>query len=367
MASSLPSDLQRVRAAYDHALFAPARINLLGDHVDYVGGTVLPMALEQGTWALVRPTTNDFVWAYSHNAGTGVRVGLDVADAGHVYTGWGRFVAGAVRVLQDDGVDCVGTDIELQGNIPASSLSSSAALTCLLLRALLDAAGARREPLAIARLGRRVEIEYIGVNCGLMDQAAVCLCPPDAVLEFDCGREVGQPLPLGDDVAVLVLGTGRARSLDASPYNERQQDARAAVQAGLSLQDLPATGGQRRERRARHVLSELARSRAGAAALRARDWARFGALMNASHASLRDDFEVSCAELDLMVELAQGSAGVWGARMSGGGFGGAAVALVERHAAASLARSIEAAYRQRSTFEPTVFEARSVGPLQVVS
>lgn len=341
---------------YDAWWFAPGRVNLLGEHIDYVGGTVLPMTLQYGTHALARPAREDVVSVTSLDRQDQVRVTLSNPAA----NGWGAFVAGAVRVLQEAGIEPRGTEIVVQGNLPAGGLSSSASLACVLLRALADVAGAAPAPLEIARWAQQIEHEYVGVHCGLMDQAAICLCAADAALAFDCERESWASLHLPPALAVLVLGTGVTRRLADSAYNERQAEARAAL-AGH-----PAAGprGERIRRRGRHVETEMQRVCDAMEAIEAGDYPALGRLMDASHVSLRDDFEVSCTELDAMVEIARDMPGVLGARMTGAGFGGAAVALAwAGHADAAL-DAIAQSYRERLGRKPSVFRARSFGPLQ---
>jgi galactokinase len=296
--------------------------------------------------------------------------------AGH----WGRFVFGAVGVLADVGIEIGGVDLLLAGDIPGSGLSSSASLAVGLLYALSECAGQPLAPLALAMLAQRVEHRYIGVQCGLMDQAVIALAQPECALWFDCADHRHRAIALAPDApAVVVINTALERKLVHSAYNERLAETRTAAQqlgvvhAALARLD-PRAWRERAHlivdatvlRRARHVVAEGARVAQAVEAMERGDWPAVGALFNASHASLRDDFAVSCAHLDALAALCCDSKGCFGARMTGAGFGGSVVALVDRPCVASLTERVTAAYQARFEVNPPWFIARSRGGMREI-
>lgn len=349
--------------------WAPGRVNLIGDHVDYCGGRVLPMPIQYGTTVAIADGSAGRTRAASLDRPEALA--FDPQDAPALPPGhWGRFIVGACAVAQQSGMRA-DVDILVSGDVPASGLSSSASLSVALLFALARLRNVRLDGLALARAAQRIEHEFVGVPCGLMDQVVIALGVPGAALLFDCAEGTTRAVPIPPDgPEILVFDTGRRRALAESGYATRHAEtARVAATLGIEPQrlaraPLAAVDGiadTSLARRARHVVTEQARVDAAAAAFAARDWRCLGNLFDASHASLRDDFEVSCAELDLAASLLQQDPACFGARMTGGGFGGAVVALVQRGGAAAVAARVAPAYTRASGLEGRAFVATSLG------
>lgn len=339
---------------------APGRVNLVGEHVDYNDGLVLPLAIDRAVLVAAAPRA-DGLLAWHGTDGSVQRADARQATAAGTPVAPAQSVA---RALRSRGVAVPGADFAVGGDLPAGAgLSSSAALHVGLAVALAHLAGRTLAPRELAQLGQEVEQELTGVRCGLMDPFACAAGRAGHALLIDCRSQECEPVALPAGVAVLVLDTGVRRRLADSEYNARRAACERAVTAlarhdprvrALRDADVPALARVREEldattfRRALHVLEELPRPAALAAALRAGDLVAAGRLLDESHASLRDLYEVSCPELDILVALACAREGVWGARLTGAGFGGCAVALADARRAEHLAHEIEARYRERS-------------------
>ena len=310
----------RVRA------WAPGRVNLIGDHTDYTGGFVLPMAVNMGTTIEGERGGDRVVLQSADEAGT-VDLPLDVTDPSTVDPAWGRFIAGAIVELRP----AAGLRGEVRTTLPVGAgLSSSSALVVAAVLSL----GFDGSAVDLARACQRAEIAATAVRGGIMDQLTAASAIEGHALLIDCTSLDVTPVPLPADVEVVVVHSGQRRTLAATAYSERraQCDEAAAVVGPLrsvTVADLTAIKDGVVRRRARHVLSENARVLAMADALRAGELAGAGALMTESHASLRDDFEVSTPVLDALVERLVATPGVHGARLTGAGFGGCVVALAE--------------------------------------
>ena len=303
--------------------FAPGRVNLIGDHTDYSGGLVCPMAIDLGTTVVFAPG-GDVVELTSGVDPEPAVVPIDLADPSTVEPAWARYVAGVVAALRPD----TGGRGEVMTTLPVGAgLSSSAALEVAVALAL----GARLDDkLALAELCQGAEQRASGVPCGIMDQLASVAGVAGSALLIDCTSLRWEPVPLPDGVEVVVVNSGESRALATSAYAERRASVEEAARLlGQPLREAPtgALDDPLLRRRARHVVTENARVLAFAAALRAGDLAAAGELMLASHASLRDDFEVSTPILDALVARLSNTPGVWGARLTGAGFGGCVVAL----------------------------------------
>jgi galactokinase len=308
---------------------APGRVNLIGDHTDHMGGPVLPMAIQLGT-TVEGVRTGTSIELASDRIDGEVRVDLPVTDPARMSPDWGRYVAGVALQLA--------TTVGLVGRVtsdlpPGAGLSSSAALEVATALALRDE-GAATDPLELARACQLAEQAATGVPCGIMDQLASIAGIEGHALLIDCTTLAVEPVPVPDHARVWVVHSGQERTLAGSAYGTRRAECeRAAAELG----PLPGADRAAVERladpvvraRARHVRSESARVHEFAAALRDEDLVRAGALMDASHRSLRDDFEVSTPVLDELVEHLRAIPGVHGARLTGAGFGGCAVALAE--------------------------------------
>jgi galactokinase len=343
---------------------APGRVNLMGDHTDYNEGFVLPAAIDRECVIAVEPRGDRRVVVRSADVDEAEQVvdvaadGADEPDA--VEPAWGRYVAGVVRVLADLGRTPVGMDAELASTVPlGSGLSSSAALEVACALALCHVARFELPPDLLALACQHAEHIATGVPSGIMDQL-VCLEGRDGVaLLLDCRSLEHEPVRLPPSLSVLAVHSGLPRTLVGSAYAERRAACEAAA-ARLGLRSLrDATPEQVVDDPfARHVVSENARVLETAAAIRADDLDRIGALYAASHASLRDDFRVSTPELDTLVRLLV-EEGALGTRLTGAGFGGCVVALVRREVAPGIAERAAQRYREETGREPRVFLCRA--------
>ncbi len=351
---------------------APGRVNLIGEHVDYCGGFVLPMAIERFTTIVAAPRTDAGpAVARLHSVVKGETVEIPLA-AGPILPlpGWAAYVTGVLAGFQARGLVPPPFDAVIDSSVPlGGGLSSSASLEVAVALLVARMANAAIAPLDLAVLCQQAEHDHAGVPCGVMDQCAAAASRAGHLLLLDCRSLAVEHVPFArNDVLVVVADTNVRHALVAGGYAQRRADCEAAARTlGLPLLR-DATGadvdanrvllGDTVHRRARHVVGEIARTRAAAAALTAGRWPEVGALMAASHASLRDDFEVSCPELDALVELAVAQPGVIGSRMTGGGFGGCTVTLVEEPRAAAAMAAIAAGYRSRTGRDCTLFTTR---------
>lgn len=342
---------------------APGRVNLIGDHTDYNDGFVLPMAIDHEVWIAFRRTGDGRVRLHSLDFADDAE--LSLAEPVHA-RGWSEYVQAIAWAMASRGDALAGWEGVAAGDVPVGAgLSSSAAIELAAARAFAAAAGLPWEPTTMARLAQRGENAWVGVNCGIMDQLISATGVAGHAVLIDCRSLATRPVPIPRELAVVVLDTGTRRGLVDSAYNERRtQCEHAARHFGVpALRDVdPATFARRERelddvtrRRARHVITENARTLAAAEALAAGRLGEAGRLMNESHASLRDDFEVSRRELDEMVRIAAAQPGCHGARMTGAGFGGCAVALVDRTRADAFALATAGAYRREVGGEPAVY------------
>ena len=315
------SEVRGIRA------WAPGRVNLIGDHTDHTGGLVLPVAIDLGTM-VAGDRGGDVVRFTSPAEPDPAVVPLDVDVPSVVEPSWARYVAGVVAELRPT----TGFSGEVSTTLPiGAGLASSAALEVSVALAL----GFEGSVLELAQLCQRAEQRASGVPCGIMDQLASAAGVADHALRIDCSSLEVRPVPIPDDLEVVVVDSGEGRALAGSAYAERAGACRAAeaVIGPLPLaavSDLDRIADESIRRRARHVITENTRVDAFVVALASGDRAGLAAAMAASHASLRDDFEVSTPALDELVESLGSTDGVIGARLTGGGFGGCAVALAER-------------------------------------
>jgi galactokinase len=370
---------------------APGRVNLIGEHTDYNDGFVMPIALDRCTWVAAAPRADRSLVVHSREYDETITLDLDAATTGP--TGrWSDYVRGVAAILDGDadrvavrapamrphshgGDDHVryagGADLLIASDVPiGAGLSSSAALEVACGYALAGLAGVTPDLDCLARVAQRAEHEFAGMRCGIMDQMIACHGRVGAALLLDTRSLARRWLSLPSAVRVVVCNTMVRHELASGEYNARRADCEAGVatlarrapsiralrdvtmaQLDAARADLPP----RIYRRCRHVVTENARVEEAAGALAGGDSRRFGALMDASHASLRDDYEVSCPELDRMVDIVRGLDGVYGARMTGGGFGGCAVALIDASADAGVRRDVARGYRAATGLEPDVW------------
>jgi galactokinase len=333
---------------------APGRVNLIGGHVDYHEGWVVPMALDHDIVVAAAPRDDGRVVVRSLDLAGVVDVAADGSDdPRRVTPPWGRLVAAVCRTLADAGRPPVGADIVVATSLTiGGGLSSSAAFEVVIALALNDVASFEMPARDIALAGQRAEHLATGVPCGVQDQMASLYGVEDHALFLDCRTLEFEVLPIPASVRVLVVHSGVPRTLEGSPYAQRRADGEA-VAASLGLRVLrDATLEQvQHQPRGRHVVSEMARVRDFATALRRGDTDELGRLMLAGHASLRDDMEVSTRDLDALVDCLM-NAGALGARLTGGGFGGCVVALVPTEDADEIARVATRGYRERTNRDP---------------
>ena len=358
------------RGAATHVAFAPGRVNLIGEHTDYNGGFVLPFAIEGGIWIAARPRPDRAVRVVSAQyPDAPAEFALD-QPLRPDEPAWGRYVGGVLAGLIEAGAELPGWDAAVHATLPVGGgVSSSAALETAVAVLAEELSGFRQDPERRALLCQRAEHEFAGTPCGIMDQFAVSLAQEGHLLLIDCRTQATRhvPMPVGE-VSFLVFNTMVRHALNDGAYRNRRDDCHEAARL-LGVPDLRAADPgmlaaacdvlpERLFRRARHVVTENARTLAAVQALTAADWAETGRLMFASHASLRDDFEVSCPELDAVVAAARAlgpEAGVHGCRMTGGGFGGCCVALVAAASAEAVRERLLAAYHEATGIAGTAF------------
>ncbi|HHZ18848.1 MAG TPA: galactokinase [Acholeplasmataceae bacterium] len=338
--------------------YAPGRVNLIGEHLDYNGGHVLPCPLDIGIYGAIAGRSDDIIRCYSGNYPEAGIVVFSLADLNYRETdGWANYVKGMVRELRPPR----GFDLYVKGDIPpGAGLSSSAALE-ILTGTLVSALHALEySRLELVRAAQRMENEFIGVQSGIMDQFVIAMTEKKAAMLLDTAMLSYRFIESGFGNHVLLIGnTGKARTLQASKYNERREECRRGLAilqekyriehlCTLSLQELTDSAGLFTDetifRRVRHVVSENERTLKAALALENKDVKAFGALLNESHDSLRDDYEVTGPELDTLVSLFR-KHGALGARMTGAGFGGCMIALMPREGLEAALSAIDGAYR----------------------
>jgi galactokinase len=337
--------LQIFNAVPDVKASAPGRVNLLGEHTDYNDGFVLPTAIPQHTTVFIGLSPNKNHHFYSHE----LEELVEISPTEPVPPGFPRYVDGCIRVLEQAGYPILPINVFVTSSVPiGSGLSSSAALEVATLRGLRSLFKLDLSDVQIALLGQQAEIQYAGVSCGILDQMASSLADPKHMLFLDTRTLERQILPFPADSEIVVIDSGISRSLANSGYNQRRAECEAAArQLGVdALRDVsdPQTVESLPDplrKRARHVVTENNRVLQVLDGISAE---AFGELMNASHASLRDDYDVSVPALDMLVNIFQATPGVYGARLTGAGFGGSCVALVALGKAEAIAKTVLAQY-----------------------
>jgi galactokinase len=355
---------------------APGRVNLIGEHTDYNDGFVLPMAIERAIWIALRrrPDTTISV----HSLDYARSQSFDALRPKRGKGGWIEYVKGTAWALSEHGCRIAGWEGVMGGDVPiGAGLSSSAALELATARAITAVANGIWNPSEMARLCQRAENGWVGVQCGIMDQMISATGRHGNAVLIDCRTLETTLVPLPEDVLVVILDTSTRRELAGSAYNDRRAQCEVAADhfrvpalRDLSIEEFeagvegldPVTA-----RRGRHVVSENARALAAAEVMQSGDARRLGELMSESHRSLREDFEVSSEALDAMVELAREHPACLGARMTGAGFGGCAVAIVNRDAAGDFATWVADRYRQRTRLEPKVYVTGATAGAEVVA
>jgi len=361
---------------YEYLTIAPGRVNLLGEHIDYNGGSVLPAAIDRNVRLYANPRPDELVSLKAADLDESVTFRLDnlekkVDTYGNPLPEWALFPAGVAWVAQSRGYPVSGLAGEFTSNIPmGSGLSSSAAVEvafAALWRELNDWA---LDNLELSILCQQAENNYVGVNCGLMDQFSVANGVEHAALLFDTQSHQWQPVKIPKNIAIIIADSKKRRSLSTSAYNERREACEQAL--AILKQDLPAiqtlndvsladfeTYGYKLPptifKRAKHVVEECHRVKQAAACLNVGDVKTFGEYMLAGHASLRDLYEVSIPELDILVKLASEINGCYGARLSGAGFGGCTVSLVDIDQADQFITALKAGYNQSTGIEADIY------------
>lgn len=355
---------------------APGRVNLIGEHTDYNKGFVLPIAINQEIISAFLPRQDRLISLYSSNFSSFCRFSLDKI-AYDEKEPWANYVKGVTHLLQEKGVRLSGMSMVLEGNIPiGAGLSSSAAIEIVTALSLQVANGFTMKPLEMVKLCQKAENEFVGVNCGIMDQFASLLSEESKALFLDC-RSLEYKLislPHMEEVEIVICNTQVERGLFHSEYNERRKECMEGV--SLLREFLPEIDALRDvgivsfekykhnlpenvRKRCRHVIQENERVTQSVVALEEGNLGKFGALMNDSHQSLRDDYEVSCNELDTMVEIARKIDGVLGARMTGAGFGGCTVNLVEKKSINQFQRIVMEEYKKETGIQPETYACQA--------
>ena len=338
---------------------APGRVNLIGEHTDYNDGFVLPAAIDYATWALGAPREDRQIravaWDFDHQE---VSFSLDEPMEKSDTAPWSDYLRGVVQALLAEGYWLCGADLLISGNVPrGAGLSSSASLEMALVRALTDLSGEAIEPVLAAQLGQRAENEFVGCNCGIMDQLVSAAGQEGHALLIDCRDLSTQAVPIPPAWRLLIVDSGVTRGLVDSEYNLRREQCEAAAAhfgetslRDVSLQQLYSAQselGLELFKRARHVLTENERTLAACDALTQADLPALVDAMSASHRSMRDDFEITTPAIDTLVSIldraGEGEAGV---RMTGGGFGGCVVAVAPQSRLPALMAAVEAEYTQ---------------------
>ena len=344
---------------------SPGRVNLIGEHTDYNDGFVLPMAIDRAAWIALRPRADNQVFAISTDFNQRRQFSLDKPPR-PAEVAWIDYLIGVAWALQKRGYVPMGWEGIVSGDVPiASGLSSSAALELATARAFYSVSDFEWDAAAMAKAGMAAENDWLGIKTGIMDQMISAAGVENRALLIDCRSLETHSAPLPPETAVVILDTGTRRGLVDSKYNERRKQCEAAARAfgvrALRDVDVAAFNRQAAElaplirRRARHVVYENDRTLRARDAMNAGDAAALGQLMIESHISLRDDFEVSSDALDRIVACANAEAACYGARMTGGGFGGCAVALVKADSAAAFADNVTACYTSATKHTPAIY------------
>lgn len=349
---------------------APGRVNLIGEHTDYNLGFVFPIALEMACYVAIAPARHGRLRIYSRDFGEEFEIGIDDIRGAKPIGGWSDYVVGVAQQLANTGIELETSDLYIASEVPVGSgLSSSAALEIATAFALL---GSRRmPPLEIAQLGRRAETQFVGMPCGIMDQYASVFGRKGSAIQIDCRSLQHEYVTLPQEVRIVAVNSMVKHELGTSAYRERVAECQAAVAAIQafdktveSLRDVSLSLFEQIQnsippvprRRARHVISDTQRVLDLAAASRARDLPEMGRLFIASHRSMQYDYEISCEEIDFLVDTAIKIPGVYGSRMTGGGFGGCTVNLLAPEAEDEFRERLGNAYQERFAKSPVFYD-----------
>jgi galactokinase len=357
-------------AASPRIVRAPGRVNLIGEHTDYNEGFVMPVAIDSYMWVAAAPRSDRRLCVYSEHFDEAIEMSLDNLD-GPTRKHWSDYVRGVAATVMERVQAPAGANLLIQSDVPiGAGLSSSAALEVGVALALVGIWGIEISSLALIRACQKAEHDYAGTHCGIMDQFIATSGRRGHALLLDCRSLDCTLLPINGDFRIVICNSTVKHALAGGEYNRRREQCEAAVsslQHGLprirALRDLSMDDLEHNKhvmtdtvyKRCRHVVTENQRVINAADALQHRDLVRFGRLMYESHASLRDDYEVSCNELDLLVAIASNCSGVYGARMTGGGFGGCTVNLVQAADVARVRNVVIAEYQKATGKRPDVY------------
>lgn len=359
--------------------FAPGRVNLIGEHTDYNGGHVFPCALTLGTYAVGMKRDDIMLRLYSDNkSGDGILTsGLDDLKPLND-KGWSAYIKAVIWAFKEEGLELpCGLDIAISGDIPAGAgLSSSASLEVAIGAMLRELFGFNLTNEDLAFIGKKAENDYVGMSCGIMDQFASAMGKKDHAILLDTESLEYEYVPLElKDKLIVVTNTNKEHELASSEYNQRRKECKKTFdlireECAKNSREINSLGDLTNaefedvqhvltddvlKRRARHAVMENQRTLGALKALKSGDISKFGILMNESHESLRDDYEVSCKELDILAETAQGIKGVYGSRMTGGGFGGCTVSIIDKNALDSFCEAVSKAYKNSVGYDCTFY------------
>lgn len=356
--------------------FSPGRINLIGEHIDYNGGLVFPCPITIGTYAAVTKRNDDMVRCYSQNF---PELGLIEFNINNLEydkkDNWVNYVKGVAKFLREKYSHInTGFDVVVYGNIPnGSGLSSSASLELLFIQIFKSLFELPISKVEAALLGKKVENEYIGVNSGIMDQFAISLGKKDTAILLDCNTLEYNYIPVSmPTTKIVIMNTNKRRELADSKYNERRSECESALEklkvkinantlCEITVEELEQNKDLLTEneyKRAHHAITENIRTKASAEAFKNNDLVEFGKLLNGSHKSLKEDYEVTGVELDTLVEAAQQQEGVLGARMTGAGFGGCSLAIVENDKIDNFIEKVGKIYADKIGYEASFYIAK---------
>ncbi len=374
-AASLVAEIHENQFGGDPRVFlAPGRVNLIGEHTDYAGGFVMPAAIDFGTFASISARRDGRIEIWSQNFKEGVTYGANEVPQKRTQH-WSDYPLGVLWALRKEGVEVPAFSMVLHGNVPlGAGLSSSASVEVASALALLHLADAKMERTAIAKLCQKAENAYVGASCGIMDQFIACQGAEDHALLLDCRSLEFRLAPIPRHVGLVIANTMVKHSIAGGEYGTR----RAEVEEGTAIlrehrpeiallrdatpEDLERWGSEMPDnvmRRCRHIITENLRTVAAADALASGNLKRLGDLMAAAHVSYRDDFEASCEEADIMVAAAQSLPGLIGARLTGGGFGGCTVNVVEEEVAARFAEQLREEYQAATGIQAEIYRCHA--------
>ena len=355
------------------SFFSPGRVNLIGEHTDYNGGHVFPCSLSIGTYAIVRKRKDSLIRLYSMNFEEKGVLEVDSEDLTYeAEHDWANYPKGVVSIFKQSGYSVTGFDVLYYGNIPnGAGLSSSASIELATSVLLNELNGLAIDMVEMVKMSQRAENEFVGVNCGIMDQFAIGMGKENAAVLLDCNTLDYSYSPVQlENASLVIANTNKRRGLADSKYNERRSECERALSQLQDHLDIQALGDLTIEtfeanehhitnpvdrKRARHAVSENVRTIEAAKQLKAGDIKAFGQLMNESHISLRDDYEVTGNELDALVEAAWSEEGVIGSRMTGAGFGGCTISIVENQFLESFRKNTAEVYKEKTGLSPEFY------------